>query len=147
LSQSPNVPEVLGLPPDLPVRPFAEPWQAQAFALAVGLHQAGLFTWPEWVERLAAEIRTAPQQPGECAEDAYHRQWLAALEQFVVERAACQPEQIDLRQAAWREAYLRTPHGQPVELANAELPEPAHHNHDDHDHLPRPIAVASARLR
>ncbi|HWL68170.1 MAG TPA: hypothetical protein VNS22_07265, partial [Geminicoccus sp.] len=92
---------------------------------------------------------TAPQQPGECAEDAYHRQWLAALEQFVVERAACQAEQIDQRQAAWREAYLRTPHGQPVELANAELPALPHHDHDHdtHDHLPRPVAVAPARIR
>jgi hypothetical protein len=27
---------------------FAEPWQAQAFALAVRLSEQGYFTWKEW---------------------------------------------------------------------------------------------------
>lgn len=32
---------------------FAEPWQAQAFALAVKLSEDGYFTWKEWAAALA----------------------------------------------------------------------------------------------
>ena len=35
---------------------FDHPWQAQAFALVVNLHQAGLFEWKDWAERFTAEI-------------------------------------------------------------------------------------------
>ena len=34
---------------------FTEPWQAQAFALAVKLSEQGHFTWKEWATALAAE--------------------------------------------------------------------------------------------
>ena len=47
---------------------FAEPWQAQAFAMAVQLHERGLFTWPEWAETLGRRIRLAPAQPGDCSQ-------------------------------------------------------------------------------
>ena len=32
---------------------FREPWEAHAFAMAVRLHERGLFTWPEWAATLA----------------------------------------------------------------------------------------------
>src|SRR5262245_4772168 len=38
---------------------FAEPWQAQAFALAVKLSEQGHFTWKEWSSALADEIKAA----------------------------------------------------------------------------------------
>ena len=38
---------------------FAEPWQAQAFALAVKLSEEGYFTWKEWAAALAAELKAA----------------------------------------------------------------------------------------
>src|ERR1700722_3178489 len=59
---------------------FAEPWMAQAFACAVHLSRQGLFTWNEWVDVFSAEIKAHPQQPGEAANAAYYRQWLAELE-------------------------------------------------------------------
>ena len=40
--------------PEQPV--FAEPWEAQAFALAVRLSEQGHFTWKEWAAELAAEL-------------------------------------------------------------------------------------------
>src|SRR5262249_55514229 len=43
---------------------FAEPWQAQAFAMAVKLSEQGHFTWKEWASALADEI-TAAQARGE----------------------------------------------------------------------------------
>ena len=38
---------------------FREPWEAQAFAMALALHARGLFTWNEWAAMLADEIKRA----------------------------------------------------------------------------------------
>src|SRR5258708_687263 len=38
---------------------FREPWEAQAFAMALTLHERGLFTWNEWAATLADEIKRA----------------------------------------------------------------------------------------
>ena len=35
---------------------FSEPWQAQAFAMTVKLHEAGHFEWSEWVDYISTEI-------------------------------------------------------------------------------------------
>ena len=40
------------LPRDVSGPVFAEPWQAQAFALAVKLSEPGHFTWKEWAAAL-----------------------------------------------------------------------------------------------
>jgi len=45
------------LPRDKDGPVFAEPWQATAFALAVGLSMRGCFTWNEWAEALAKELK------------------------------------------------------------------------------------------
>ena len=113
-------PEALELPSEDGEPVFAEPWQAQAFALVVALHRQGRFAWREWVDTLVAEIRASPARPGESANDAYFRQWQAALEHIVTRKGLTEPEALDARTEAWRQAYLRTPHGRPVELAAAE---------------------------
>ena len=97
---------------------FAAPWQAQAFALAVHLHQRGLFTWPQWAEALAAEIRAAgPADDG----SRYYELWLAALEKLVAARGAVDAAQLQHRAEAWQRAAAATPHGQPIDLANDPL--------------------------
>jgi nitrile hydratase accessory protein len=95
---------------------FDEPWQAEAFALAVHLHAAGAFTWPEWAAALSAEIAAAG-----AADDGarYYEHWLAALERLVTERGLAEAPALAERKAAWAEAYRRTPHGQPVVLRPA----------------------------
>lgn len=134
---------------------FTEPWQAQAFACAIQLSRQGLFPWTEWVEVFSAEIKVHPQQPGEGSNAAYFRQWLAALETIVARKGAASPAEIDRRQKAWRQAYLNTPHGESVELANAlgaragaGHDHRAHHHHhadDGHDGCaPKPVAVSPA---
>src|SRR3984893_12107616 len=111
-------------------RGFAEPWMAQAFACAIQLSRQGLFTWSEWVEVLSTEIKTHPEQPSETCDAAYYRQWLAALETIVGLKNAASSAEITERQEAWRQAYLNTPHGQPVELLNAATaPAAAAHHH------------------
>ena len=95
--------------PDLAEPVFAEPWQAQAFALTVSLHEGGLFTWPEWAEALGARVR---QQEGED----YYAAWLAALESLVITKGVADRETLATLRDAWSEAYRHTPHGQPVSL-------------------------------
>jgi nitrile hydratase accessory protein len=129
---------------------FAEPWMAQVFACAVHLSRNGLFTWNEWVDVFSAEIKTHPQQPGEAANAAYYRQWLAALETIVGLKGAASTAEISERQETWRQAYLNTPHGQPVELHHASAPPAAGHHHGHHhgDHqngAPEPVSVSPAQ--
>lgn len=86
-------------------RVFAEPWEAQAFALAVSLSERGLFTWAEWTEAVA----TAP-------EGGYYERWLATLERLVTERGLADAETLERYRHAWEHAAERTPHGTPIEL-------------------------------
>ena len=113
-----GVPPIPGLEiGDGPV--FREPWEAQAFALTVSLHAAGLFTWDEWATRLSAEIASAQTQGDPDLGDTYYRYWQKALERLVMEKGAAPGQELEARVDAWRLAYLNTPHGQPVELASA----------------------------
>jgi nitrile hydratase accessory protein len=135
---------------------FAEPWQAQAFAMTMQLSKRGAFTWADWVEVFSTEIRTHPAQPGEGSNEAYYRQWLAALETILTERGLASTEEISHMQQLWCQAYLNTPHGLPIVLENASLNCDAddHHHHEDHDHdhhhhhhaaaVHRPVAVSPA---
>ncbi len=57
---NPNeLPSVPPLPEGIGEPVFNEPWEASAFAIAVSLNQAGLFSWNEWVECLSSEIKEA----------------------------------------------------------------------------------------
>ena len=116
---------------------FAEPWMAHAFACTVQLSRQGIFTWSEWVEAFSAEIEVHPAQSDETSNAAYYRQWLAALETIVGLKGAASTAEINERQATWRQAYLNTPHGQPVELRHAAMAPPATaHDHDHHTRRP-----------
>ena len=95
---------------------FAEPWQAQAFALAVKLSEQGHFTWKEWAAALAEELKAAADHGEPDDGSHYYEHWLAALEKLVVDKGLADPGALLARKAAWRDAYLHTPHGQPVEL-------------------------------
>jgi nitrile hydratase accessory protein len=96
---------------------FAEPWEAQAFALAVKLSEQGHFTWKEWAAALADELQSAAAR-GEPDVDGshYYHHWLAALERLVTERGLADHAALAARKDAWADAYRHTPHGKPVEL-------------------------------
>ena len=102
---------------------FAEPWQAQAFALAVKLSEAGHFTWKEWAATLANEFKTAADQGRPDDGSHYYEHWVAALERLVTAKGLADQEALRERQDAWADAYRHTPHGQPVELGT---------DHDEH---------------
>lgn len=101
--------------PDLDDPVFTEPWQAQAFALVLQLHQRGLFTWPEWAAALAGQIRLAQAAGDADRGDTYYHHWLAALEQLVADKGATSAAELARYAAAWDQAADRTPHGQPIE--------------------------------
>jgi nitrile hydratase accessory protein len=101
------------LPRDAGGPVFAEPWQAQAFALTLTLHEAGAFTWSEWAEALARELKAA--DPSDNGSHYYHH-WLAALEGLVTAKSLAPAAALEERKHAWEAAYRRTPHGRPVEL-------------------------------
>ncbi len=96
--------------------PFAEPWQAQAFAMALQLHERGLFSWPEWAAALAAQISRAQAAGDADLGDTYYRHWLAALEHLVAEKGASSADELAHYRQAWDHAADRTPHGQPITL-------------------------------
>lgn len=94
-------------PPDEPV--FNEPWEAQAFALAVSLEAKGLFTWTEWAQALGSEIKTQGTR-------SYYECWLSALEKLVEDKRLMSEAERLTRIDAWERAARATPHGQPIEL-------------------------------
>jgi nitrile hydratase accessory protein len=95
---------------------FAEPWQAQAFALAVKLSEQGHFTWKEWAAALANELKVAASRGEPDDGSHYYDHWLAALEHLVTAKGLADQASLLARKEAWAEAYRRTPHGEPVEL-------------------------------
>jgi len=95
---------------------FAEPWQAQAFALAVKLSELGHFTWKEWAAALAEELKSAADQGEPDYDSHYYEHWLAALERLVAVKGLSDPAAMLARKEAWADAYRHTPHGKPVEL-------------------------------
>lgn len=95
---------------------FREPWEAHAFAMAVRLHEQGLFTWPEWASTLAEEIARAQADGDPDTGASYYHHWLAALERLAADAGAASAADQERTRAAWRRAAARTPHGQPIEL-------------------------------
>jgi len=95
---------------------FREPWEAQAFALALVLHERGLFTWSEWADALAEEIRIAQEAGDPDRGDTYYVHWLAALERLCAAKGLTSPAELAERKAAWDRSVRATPHGQPIVL-------------------------------
>jgi len=103
---------------------FAEPWEAHAFALAVKLSEAGVFTWSEWSTALAEELAAASQRREPDDGSRYYHHWLAALERLAAAKNLVAPPALRARKEEWAEAYRHTPHGKPVTLQTAAHPSP-----------------------
>ena len=104
------------LPSDEEGPVFAEPWQAQAFAMTIELHRAGHFTWKEWAAYLAEAIAAARADGDPDLGDTYYHHWLAALEKLVAEKGLTSAAELGTRKSEWDEAARRTPHGEPIVL-------------------------------
>jgi nitrile hydratase accessory protein len=100
---------------------FRAPWEAQAFAMALALHERGVFTWPEWAAALTAEIRSARASGDPDLGDTYYRHWLAALEKLVASKGIAGADVLGRYRDAWDHAADRTPHGTPIELREEDF--------------------------
>ena len=108
---------VPGIPCDAEGPVFREPWEAQAFALALALNARDVFTWSEWAQTLGAEIKRAQAAGDPDTGETYYRHWLNALEQIIAAKGIATDETLRRYQAAWDRAADRTPHGTPIELS------------------------------
>ena len=107
---------VPGVPRDAEGPVFREPWEAQAFAMALALHEHGVFTWKEWASTLADELQAAVNRGEPDDGSHYYDHWLSALERLVTAKGLTNREALLERKEAWTDAYRHTPHGKPVEL-------------------------------
>ena len=119
-SNSERLASLPSLPRDAGGPVFAEPWQAQAFALAVRLSAQGYFTWKEWAASLADELKAAADRGEPDDGSRYYEHWLAALERLVTSKELLNSAEMHARKEAWADAYRHTPHGKPVELLKSE---------------------------
>ena len=108
--------EVPSIPCDAEGPVFREPWEAQAFAMALALHERGVFTWPQWAATLGEEIKRAQAAGDPDTGETYYRHWLNALERLVAENGVADAATLARYQHAWDHAADRTPHGQPIVL-------------------------------
>ncbi|HEX3862156.1 MAG TPA: nitrile hydratase accessory protein [Stellaceae bacterium] len=107
---------VPGIPCDAEGPVFREPWEAQAFAMALALHERGLFSWTEWAATLSDEIKRAQAAGDPDTGETYYRHWLAALERLIAVKGVTTSETLHRYRDAWDHAADRTPHGLPIEL-------------------------------
>jgi nitrile hydratase accessory protein len=121
MSAGPAPSEVPSLPRDDSGPVFREPWEAQAFAMAVRLHAEGHFTWSEWAQRLGAEIKVAAARGEPDTGEDYYLHWLRALEGLVAEKGLLTADELARRKDAWERAALATPHGRPIVLGADEV--------------------------
>jgi nitrile hydratase accessory protein len=110
-----------GIPRDDDGPVFREPWEAQAFAMTLALHERGLFTWSEWAAALAVEIKRAQVQGDPDTGETYYSHWLAALEKLVAEKDVATHDTLHRYRDAWDHACDRTPHGKPIMLTPADF--------------------------
>jgi nitrile hydratase accessory protein len=94
---------------------FGEPWHAETLALADLLVKSGAISSARWAETLGAEIKALNAAPDD--RETYYRAVLAALERLLAENGVVTHAELDECEHQWERAYLRTPHGKPVELA------------------------------
>jgi len=113
---------VPSIPRDADGPVFREPWQAQAFAMALALHGRGLFTWPEWAGMLTEEIRRAQAAGDPDTGETYYLHWLATLERMVAAKGVATEATLARHRVAWDHAADRTPHGAPIALEPRDFP-------------------------
>ena len=95
---------------------FAEAWQAEALALADTLVQNGLFSAGAWSDALGEALRQAEANGASDDQETYYRCVLSALEGLVARHSEIDLQAMSGKRRDWEEAYLSTPHGQPVKL-------------------------------
>lgn len=95
---------------------FAQPWEAEVFAMTLMLFENGIFTWAEWAEQLNKSIRQAQLDGDPDLGDTYYSHWLDALEKMIVSKQLGSDAQLTTLYSKWNTAARATPHGQAITL-------------------------------
>lgn len=117
----PKIAPLPGQPRDADGPVFREAWEAQAFAMALVLHERGAFTWKEWSAALADEIKKAQAAGDPDLGTTYYCHWLKTLERLVVEKGLATEKTLLNTASAWQDAARATPHGKPIVLARTSM--------------------------
>ena len=115
--------QVPGIPCDTEGPVFREPWEAQAFAMTLALHDRKVVTWPEWAATLSDEIKKAQAAGDPDTGETYYMHWLNALERIVAEKGVADAKTLHRYFQAWNHAADRTPHGRPIDLQASDFPD------------------------
>lgn len=100
-----------------PEKPFDEPWQAELFALTVALSEAGAFGWPDWTRAFGATLKRHGAVKSLDGGADYWAAWLETLEGLLDAAGTASEAETHAMRHRWEAAYLATPHGKPVRLA------------------------------
>jgi hypothetical protein len=95
---------------------FAEPWQAQALAMADLLIKSGVIAPEAWTDTLKVELRRASEEGQPDHSATYWGAVLSALESVMISGQRISRAELLHRRDEWERAYLDTPHGHPVQL-------------------------------
>jgi len=120
MTTTPPACDLPGLPQDDAGPVFSAPWQAQAFAMTLALHERGLFSWSEWAQALSQAITRAQASGDPDLGDTYYRHWLDALETLLQAKGLASATTLHALEHAWEDAAERTPHGHTIELLPQE---------------------------
>lgn len=90
---------------------FAEPWQAQVFAMVEAMKAAGTLDGAAWAQRLGAELAAHQHGP----ED-YWPCYLRAFETMLEEIGQAKAGEVEALTRSWHRAARATPHGTPITL-------------------------------
>ena len=101
---------------DAPAPVFEEPWHAQVFAITVALNEAGVFQWTDWANRFGATLKQHGLTHELNGGSDYFHAWIETLEDFLADQQIALPSDLQVLKSAWKQAYLQTPHGQPVKI-------------------------------
>ena len=99
---------------------FDEAWQAQALAMADLMVEAGVISAEAWAQALGRKLQEGTDAGAADDTQAYYQAVLSALQELLFTTGAASASEVQVREEEWRQAYLHTPHGQPVELAAAQ---------------------------
>ncbi len=102
---------------------FKAPWEAQAFAMVLALHERGMFGWTQWARTLGEVIAEAKERGDPDTGKDYYRHWLTALERMVTRSGLVTASALAARREQWACAARETPHGQPIVLRHSNSTE------------------------
>lgn len=95
---------------------FAEQWHAQVTAVVEVLVAEGKLDAAAWSQALGAELDRRSAEGAPDTDETYYTAFLTVLETVLDKARMAGAEDVDRRESDWRNAYLSTPHGQPVVL-------------------------------